>query len=95
LTYSSSLAVQAREVAEELSIFDEVGLFGAFVFTFVQPAIEDSVIMKMLEDLKIDPDIASYSLVKSYADKYGSTYPDMQWEPKESFRAVVEYYSNH
>ncbi len=40
--------------------------------------------------------MASYSLVKSYADgKHGTTYPDMTWEPKESFAAVAEYYVNH
>ena len=27
--------------------------------------------------------------------KHGTTYPDMTWEPKESFRAVAEYYRNH
>jgi len=48
----------------------------------------------MLENIKFDPDIASYSLVKSYADdKRGTSYPDMTWEPKESFRAVADYYA--
>ncbi len=28
-------------------------------------------------------------------DKKGSTYPDMPWEPKEAFKAVANYYSNH
>jgi len=27
--------------------------------------------------------------------KRGSTYPDMPWEPKESFKAVADYYTNH
>ncbi len=39
-------------------------------------------------------DMASYGLVKSYADgKRGVTYPEMTWEPKESFRAVAERYA--
>ena len=25
----------------------------------------------------------------------GETYPDMPWEPKESFRAVAGYYAGH
>ena len=25
--------------------------------------------------------------------EHGVTYPDMPWEPKESFRAVAEYYA--
>jgi hypothetical protein len=28
-------------------------------------------------------------------DEYGITYPDTPWEPKESFRAVAEYYAKH
>jgi hypothetical protein len=27
--------------------------------------------------------------------RHGTTYPDMPWEPKESFRAVAEYYGKH
>jgi hypothetical protein len=34
------------------------------------------------------------SLVKTYAAGRGRTYPDMTWEPKESFRAVADFYSN-
>ena len=26
---------------------------------------------------------------------HGVTYPDLSWEPKESFRAVAEYYEKH
>jgi hypothetical protein len=35
--------------------------------------------------------MASYSLVKSYADRTGATYPDLPWEPKASFAAVAGY----
>jgi hypothetical protein len=39
--------------------------------------------------------MASYSIVKFYEDgKHGVTYPDMTWEPKESFEAVEEYYGS-
>jgi hypothetical protein len=27
--------------------------------------------------------------------EHGVTYPDMPWEPKESFKAVADYYANH
>jgi len=95
-SYVYDQGVQAREIVDELQIFDDVGVDGAFVFTFVQPSVDnnDPSFLKMLENLKFDPDIASYSLAKSYAgDKRGATYPDMPWEPKESFRAVADYYS--
>jgi hypothetical protein len=45
--------------------------------------------------LTFDPDIASYSLVKSYVNRHSTTYPDMPWEPKESFKAVAAYYATH
>jgi len=84
---------QAKEIAEDLRIFDEVGVYGAFVFTFVQPLIDDPELRKIIENLKFDPDGVSYSLVKSYIDKRGTTYPDMTWDPKDSFKAVAEYYT--
>jgi len=93
--YVYDQGVQARELADQLRILDEAGVDGAFVFTFVQPGpdIKDAAIMEMLKDLTFDPDIVSYSLVKSYADKHGTTYPDMPWEPKESFKAVADYFA--
>ena len=38
--------------------------------------------------------MAGYSLVKSFPAKLGTVYPDMPWEPKESFNAVAKYYAN-
>jgi hypothetical protein len=57
-----------------------------------------------------DLDMASYSLVRSYANRLGdlaalfpsppwdagrsgTTYPDLPWEPKQSFRAVADFYA--
>ena len=79
--------LQARELTDVLRIFDDVGVNGAFVFTFVSPTSAYN------EDLKYDLDMASYSLVKSYTSKHGTTYPDMPWEPKESFQAVANYFA--
>ena len=73
-----------------LAQLNDIGVDGTFVYTFVIPALTHS------EDPKKDLDMASYSLVKSCADnKHGTTYPEMPWEPKESFRAVADYYANH
>ncbi len=87
--YVRDEGVQARELTDVLSILDGIGVDGAFVFTFVSPTFPYH------EDPKYDLDMASYSLVKSYAGKHGVTYPDMPWEPKESFKAVAEYDANH
>jgi hypothetical protein len=79
--------LQARELDDMLTILESAGVDGTFVFTFVSPALTYN------ENPKFDLDMASYSLVKSYADKRGTTYPDMTWEPKESFHAVADYYA--
>jgi len=78
--------LQAHEITDMLGIFDTVGVNGTFVFTFVAPE------MTYNENPKYDLDMASYSLVKSYTDRHGTTYPDLPWEPKEAFTAVAEYY---
>jgi hypothetical protein len=79
--------LQAHELVDMLTALEQVGIDGAFVFTFVSPVLTYN------EKARFDLDMASYSLVKSYADKHGITYRDMLWEPKESFYAVAAYYA--
>ena len=46
------------------------------------------------DDPEHDLDANSYSLVKPYpGGRHGTTYPDMAWEPKESFTAIADYYA--
>ena len=121
--YIRDEGLQARELADQLGVLDKAGVEGAFVFNFVSPN------SPYRADPRYDADMASFSLVKSYAesetqeefrrqmanqarvllgseidpsvlsrftgamDERGVTYPDMPWEPKESFRAVAEYYA--
>ncbi len=123
--YVRDETLQAREITDQLGIFDSAGVEGAFVFTFVSPLSHYN------EDPRFDSDMPSYSLVKSYPEKenlekiiqqtvkqgrelfgvdlppdvltkfasnvgkHGETYPDFTWEPKESFRAVADYYAKH
>jgi hypothetical protein len=101
--YVRDEAEQAHELTDALTIFDDAGVDGAFVMTFVAPLSPSS------DDPKYDLDMASYSLVKSYgnrlgdlgiafpdlpwdASRWGTTYPDMPWEPKQSFQAVADFY---
>ena len=48
--------------------------------------------MKDILGVELDPN----ELVEFKGDvgKRGRTYPDMTWEPKESFRAVADYFAN-
>jgi hypothetical protein len=83
--------LQARELVDQLTILDNAGVYGAFVSTFEEQTKPYD------DDPRYDLDMGSLSLVKYYegGKKHGTTYPDMSWEPKESFRAVADYYSNH
>lgn len=86
--YIRNEALQASEIVESLKVFDNVGVDSAFVFTFVNPQNPYN------ENSQYDLDMASYSLVKFFeGGKHGSNYPDMTWEPKESFKAVSDYYT--
>jgi hypothetical protein len=80
-------ALQARRIAEDLAILDGAGVDGAFVCTFVEPLSTHH------PDPRYDLDIGALSLVKTYAHGHGTTYPDLTWEPKESFRAVADFYA--
>jgi len=96
--YEYDQTTQAREVAELLRINDEAGVDAAFVFTFVEAGagLSSEAERALLASLTFDPDLPRYSLVRSHLDgSRGTTYPDMTWEPKESFRAVADYYANH
>ncbi|HLO28864.1 MAG TPA: hypothetical protein VK249_07010 [Anaerolineales bacterium] len=87
--YVRDEALQAHELIDMLTTLDHAGVDGTFVFTFVSPVLTHHL------DPKFDLDMASYSLVKSYANEHGTTYPDMSWEPKKSFHTVADYYAKY
>jgi hypothetical protein len=84
--YVRDEAEQAQELTEVLTIYDQGGVEGTFVMTFVDQLYPHR------EEPRYDLDMASYSLVKSYEGRHGTTYADMPWEPKEAFKAVGDYY---
>jgi hypothetical protein len=81
-------ARQAYEITKTLTLLDAAGVDGAFVWTFADPRWTFS------EDPRYDLDMSAASLVKTYVGRRGATYPDMSWEPKESFRAVADFYAD-
>ena len=84
--YVRDEALQAKELTELLTICEQEGTQGQFVFYFKEEA------MPYNEDPHKDLDMACYGLVKCYADKHGTVYPDMKWDPKESFYAVANFF---
>jgi hypothetical protein len=85
--YVRDEGLQARELTDQLGVLEHAGVNGTFVMTFVSPTAPYH------DNPRYDLDMNSYSLVKSYVDKHGTTYPDMVWEPKEAFKAVADYYA--
>ncbi len=85
--YVRDEGLQARELSDQLGVLDRAGVAGAFIMTFISPTAPTD------DNPRNDLDMNSYSLVKSYAGKqHGRTYPDMPWEPKESFYTVRDFY---
>ncbi|MDN3356326.1 hypothetical protein [Actinomadura sp. DC4] len=78
--------LQARRIVEDLEILDAAGVDGAFVCTFAEQLSPHT------PDPRHDLDMGALSLVKTYESGRGRTYPDMTWEPKESFRAVAGFH---
>jgi hypothetical protein len=85
--YRRDEAMQARELTETLAILEATGVDGAFVSDFVSPEATLS------DKPRYDLDMNSFSLVKTYRHGKGTTYPDMNWEPKQSFKAVADFYA--
>ena len=46
---------------------------------------------KQLLGLDLAPEVLA-KLIGGEVGRHGDTYPDMPWEPKESFKAVADYY---
>ena len=85
--YVRDEAMQARELTETLTILDAAGVDGAFVHEFVTARATFS------DKPRYDLDMNAFALVKTYRHGKGTTYPDMTWEPKQSFHAVASYYA--
>lgn len=77
---------QARYARELLALFDEAGVDSAFWFFFADRTLPHR------SDPHDDLDMASYGVVKVLEERFGTVYPDMQWEPKAVFRALAEYF---
>ncbi|UUZ78787.1 hypothetical protein LJK88_26245 [Paenibacillus sp. P26] len=76
--YTRDEGVQSDYIIELLTIFDEMDIFAAFVFEFIETQYPYD------KNLIYDLDMASFGLVKVHSDG--------KWEPKKSFRALSEYY---
>lgn len=82
--------LQAKSLIRQLEQLDIAGVDGAFIHTFVFPR------SRYDSDPRHDIDTDSFALVKTLPrGQHGDTYPDMTWEPKESFAAVANYYAGH
>lgn len=95
---------QARELTDLLSTFDSAGVDGTFVMTFIAPLNPTSAIPLFDLDLAsyslvksymvdaLEPMAADYPHAARKQRVPGAPYADMPWDPKQSLRAVADYY---
>jgi hypothetical protein len=89
-TYERDEAMQARELDETLDELEHAKVAGALLSTFATPQSSTN------DDPRYDLDMDSMSIVKSLPDgRRGTAYPDMTWEPKESFAIVARHFATH
>ena len=88
--YQRDEAMQARELADTLDELERSGVAGALLSTFVTPEAHTD------DNPRYDLDMDAMSLVKSLpGGRRGTVYPDMPWEPKESFAVVARHFAAH
>lgn len=85
-TFVRSEEEQARELVELLTIFEEEGVYGAFIYNFLSQFDVYS------EDPQYNLDTASHAIVKTMP---GGADAPLTWEPKLAFHAVADVYTQH
>ncbi|MDE3248559.1 MAG: hypothetical protein KGO82_07870 [Bacteroidota bacterium] len=79
---------QVRYMLESLETFQKANMDAVFLTCFA------SYHLPFREDPLLDLDMTSYGIVKVYDDRQGLRFPDMRWDPKESFDAVASAFKN-
>ena len=88
--YERDEAMQAHELGETIDELERAGVAGALLSTFATPEAHTN------DDPRYDVDMDSMSIVKYLPNgRRGTTYPDMPWEPKESFAVVARHFAAH
>ena len=78
-------ALQEREVLDMLTIAEQAGAEGAFVFTFVTPGLPTSA------DPLHDFDLASFAIVRTSEPGSGDGYQGLPWTPKSLFGGLANH----
>ncbi len=78
--------VQADYLVEMLDLFESQGIYGAYVYTFIQPDLPYS------PNPRYDLDLASFGLVKAIRDNPQNPASPYRWEPKRAFHVLAERY---
>lgn len=105
-SYIRDEAEQARELTEMLSIFDAAGVDATFVMTFAAPLNPtsddplydlDMASYSLVKSFggRLGPLGAAHPEAPWDRSRLSTIYPGMPWEPKESFRAVADFYAAH
>lgn len=83
--YARSETVQATYLTDLLDIFQAEGIYGAYVFEFMEPYCPHT------QEPTYDLDVASFDIAKVLANPPGDA-RRIYWQPKQSFSAAAERY---
>jgi len=78
---------QAAFLADQLAVFEAMGLYAAMAFEFVTPDAPHRA-----DDPRKDLDMASYSVTRTIKDRPDDPRSDWHWEPKKAFHALAREY---
>ena len=78
---------QAACLADQLAVFEAMGLYAAMAFEFVTPDAPHRD-----DDPRKDLDMASYSVTRTIKDRPDDPRSDWHWEPKKAFHALAREY---
>jgi hypothetical protein len=84
--YERDEAGQAAHLVELVELFDAEGVDTAFAYTFANYHLPHR------SGPRADLDLASYGVVTVFEDRFGTTYPELRWEPKAAFAALAARY---
>jgi hypothetical protein len=88
--YQRDGAMRARELGETIDELERACVAGALLSTFATPECFTN------DKPRYDVDMDSMSIVKYLPNgRHRATYPDMPWEPKESFAVVAHHFAAH
>ncbi len=87
-SYIRNEEVQAQYIANLIEIYERENIYGAFIFTYMEPTNLYS------PDPRYDLDMASYGVVTAYPKETDLEAPKLPFRPKKAFEEIARLYGS-